>query len=250
MIDRDSLPPIDLAAAYFGGDYVINEQFRISQPTVQEIIAYGEKEYWRLVNCVTILSCDMMSELADAGKYWGDVPDFEMFYLMLRDLPPEKTSILFGDKLDFRKFGWYRDTELNVYCMVDVENRIKIDEYLYAKMYNYVCAIHGIIKKPVYAGNEITRQFMVDDDRLKKQRSKTGVYKSTLFPLSSYLTSSTNRTLQDIGQMKIFAFLDTIKRTNAISTSDHILSGIYAGKVDGDKVNKKVLDSMRDLYAK
>lgn len=244
------MPPIDLAAAYFGGDYVINDHFRIRQPSINEIIAYGEKDYWRLVNCVTILSCDMMSELADAGKYWGDVPDFEMFYLMIRELPPEKTKILFGEHIDFRKFGWYRNTELNVYCMADPESGIKIDEYLHAKMFNYVCAIHGIVKKPVFAGNEITRQFMIDDDRMTKRKARSGEYKSTLFPLSSYLTSATKSTPADVGKMKIFAFLDTVKRINVINSSDHLLAGIYAGRVDGDKVNKKMLDSMRDMYTK
>lgn len=250
LIDKNSLPSIDLAAAYFGEDLRLNDYLIIRQPDIKEIIEYGEQSYWQLVNCLTVLSCDMKSELADAGKYWGDVPDFEMFYLMVRNMPPEKTSILLGDKLDFRKFGWYKNTETDMFCMADLENGWKIDELLYAKLYNYVCAIHGIVKRPEFAGNEITREFMIEEDRMTKRRMKSKEYKSTLFPLTSYLSSTNRCTPAEIGKMKIFAFLDTIKRTSTINTANLLLNGIYAGKVDGEKVNKKTLDPMRDIYTK
>ena len=250
LIDRNSLDPIDLAAAYFGGGLDINEYLKIRQPLIKEIIEYGEREYWQLVNCVTILSCDMKSELADAGKYWGDVPDFEMFYLMVRTLPPEKTKILFGANIDFRRFGWYRNPETDTYCMVDIENGYKIDELLHAKIFNYVAAIHGIVKKQEFAGNEITREFMVEEDRMNKRRMRVKPYSSTLFPLASYLSSTHKCAPAEIGEMRIFAFLDNIKRTSTINTSNLLLNGIYAGKVDGEKVNKKTLDPMRDIYAK
>jgi hypothetical protein len=239
-----------LAAAYFGSGFEINDYLKIRQPLIKEIIEYGEREYWQLVNCMTILSCDMKSELADAGKYWGDVPDFEMFYLMARTLPPEKTRILFGDGLDFRNFGWYKNPETDMFCMIDPVNGYQIDELLHAKIFNYICAIHGIVKRPEFAGNEITREFMVEEDRMNKRRMRSKAYTSTLFPLASYLSSTSKCAPAELGQMKIFAFLDTIKRTSAVNTTNLLLNGIYAGKVDGDKVSKKALDPMRDIYAK
>ena len=250
MIEQSSLPKVDLAAAYFGNDYVINDYLKIHQPTIQEIIDYGEKEYWQLINCVTIISSDMKSELAEAGQYWGDVPDFELFHLMMRGMPVEKTSILFGDGLDFTQYRWYKQTENDLYCMADGSGQFRIDEFLYVKIVQYISAIHGIAKKPEFAGNETTRQFMIEEDKMRKRKRMDADYKSTLFPLSSYLCSANKLSSAQIGEMKIFAFLDNIKRTCAINSSNLLLTGIYAGKVDGEKVSKSSLDSMRDLYDK
>lgn len=250
LIGSEQLPPIDFASAYFGKDFRLNEFICIHQPTIDEIIEYGEKEYWRLINTLTIISSDMKSEFWDAGKYWGDVSDFETFYLVVRSLPVSQTRIVFGDNIDFTKFGWYKQKSNDLFCMADIENGIKIDELLYAKMVKYISAIHGIEKKPEFAGNAITREYLIDEDRRNKKRAKSSEYKSTLFPLSSFLSSENKLTPSQIRDMKIFYFLDTIKRTCAINSSNLLLTGIYAGKVDGEKVNKKMLDSMRDLYTK
>lgn len=250
LISTDALPPVDLASAYFGDDYKLNDYITIHQPTINEIILYGEKKYWRLVNTITIISSDMKSEFADAGKYWGDVSDFETFYLLCRGLPMEETKILFGDAIDFTHFGWYKQRENDLFCMADIDRGIKIDEYLYSKMVKYIATIHGIKKTPEFAGNATTRQFMIEEDRMKKKKAASTEYKSTLFPLSSYLSSESNIAPTTIRDMKIFCFLDNIKRKCAINSSNLLLTGIYAGKVDGDKVSKNMLDSMRDLYSK
>lgn len=250
LISTNQLPPVDLADAYFGNEYRLNDDLVIRQPTMDEIIQYGEQSYWQLVNCITIISSDMKSELWDAGKYWGDVPDFELFYLMTRGLSPDKTKILFGDKIDFREFGWYKQTNNDIYCMYNQRTGLKMDELLYAKMFKYVAAIHGIVKKPEFAANEITKKFMIDEDRGKKRKAAKKEYVSTLFPLFSYLSAANKYTLKDLKEMKIFVFLDSVKRNCAVSNANLLLNGIYAGRVDGDKVSKKLLDSTRDLYGK
>lgn len=249
LSSRIEVEPIDYAAAYFGEDYRLNDLITIHQPTIGEIIRYGEKNYWGLINAVTIISSDMKSELADNGVYWGDVSDFEMFKSVMLGMDKEKTAILFGD-IDFKKFGWYRQISNDTYCMYNEETGQKIDLMIYSKIFNYVSTIHGIKKTPEFAGNTYTRQFMIEEDRLKKQRTKDKEYKSTLMPLASFLANSegSKAGVNEMAQMKIFPFFDSVKRICTINSSNMLLNGIYAGKVNPDKIQKKWLDGLRDLY--
>ncbi len=221
----------------------------VHQPTIGEIIQYGEKSYWGLVNTVTVISSDMKSELADDGVYWGDVPDFELFKSIMHGMSVERTRILFGD-VDFTKMGWYRQVENDSYCMYDPDSGVKIDILIYSHIFNYVATIHGIKKQPEYAGNMTTRRFMVEEDRLNKQRQRDKDYKSTLMPLASFLANSPGSTLgvNDMNDLHIFPFFDSVRRICTINSANLLLNGIYAGKVNPDKIQKKYLDGLRDLY--
>lgn len=249
LIDRVPVEPIDFGAAYFGADYKVNPLITVHQPTIGEIIQYGEKSYWGLVNTVTVISSDMKSELADDGVYWGDVPDFELFKSIMHGMPVERTRILFGD-VDFTKMGWYRQAENDSYCMYDPDSGVKIDILIYSHIFNYVATIHGIKKQPEYAGNMTTRRFMVEEDRLNKQRQRDKGYKSTLMPLASFLANSPGSTLgvNDMNDLHIFPFFDSVRRICTINSANLLLNGIYAGKVNPDKIQKKYLDGLRDLY--
>lgn len=249
MTDRIPVEPIDYGAAYFGADYKINQAITVHQPTIGEIIAYGERNYWGLVNTVTVISSDMKSELDADGVYWGDVPDFELFHSIMRGMPVERTRILFGD-IDFTKMGWYRQTANDTYCMYDPDSQVKIDILIYSRIFNYVATIHGIQKTPEFAGNPTTRRFMVEEDRQNKQRNRDKEYKSTLMPLASFLANSGNSTLgvNDMNTLHIFPFFDSVKRICTINSANLLLNGIYAGKVNPDKIQKKYLDGLRDLY--
>lgn len=43
---------------YFGDDYVINDQIRISQPTIGSLISYGEASYFSMVHTITAIPSD------------------------------------------------------------------------------------------------------------------------------------------------------------------------------------------------
>ena len=247
--DRIPVEPIDFGAAYFGADYHVNSRITVHQPTIGEIIKYGERNYWGLVNTVTIISSDMKSELDADGLYWGDVPDFELFKSLMKAMPKEKTSILFGE-LDFTKMGWYRQTNNDMYCMYDPDSGIKIDVLIYSRIFNYIATIHGISKQPEFAGNMTTRKFMISEDKANKERNRGKEYKSTLMPLASFLANSSGSNLgvNDMNDLHIFPFFDSVKRICTINSANLILNGIYAGKVNPDKIQKKWLDGLRDLY--
>lgn len=242
---------VDYLRIYFGDPYVVNNKITLRHPTINEIIEYGEKEYWTFISNVTAISSDFKPELFDAGYDYEQVSDLEMFHMMSCKMPVEKTSIIFGD-IDLRKLKMYRQKNNDELVLYDEENGIRIDRRINMIIQGYLTTVHGITKNPEFAGNAMTKTIMIDDDRARKKLNANKPWKSTLLPLISSMVNSSGfkYDIQGVRQMPLFAFMDSVARISTIQSSNLLLQGAYAGHVDLGKINKKTLDWSRDLYTK
>ena len=95
---------------YFGDDYAINDKILIRQPTMGEIVEYGEQEYFSMAHMISSISSDFKPELTDMGLDYEKITDIEMFYIATRNMPVDKTRILFGE-LEFHQTQNVRATQ-------------------------------------------------------------------------------------------------------------------------------------------
>ena len=54
MVDLEA----DSLFLYFGDDYIVNEQISAHQPTIGEIVDYGEGQYFSMVHSLTAIPSD------------------------------------------------------------------------------------------------------------------------------------------------------------------------------------------------
>jgi hypothetical protein len=54
MIDLD----VDALFLYFGDDYVINEKIKLMQPTIGQVVDYGEASYFSMIHTLTAIPSD------------------------------------------------------------------------------------------------------------------------------------------------------------------------------------------------
>ena len=54
MINLD----VDSLQLYFGDDYIINDYIVIHQPTIGEVVKYGEAKYFSMVHTLTAIPSD------------------------------------------------------------------------------------------------------------------------------------------------------------------------------------------------
>ena len=54
MINLD----VDELQLYFGDDYVINDYIKITQPTIGQVVDYGEAQYVSMVHTLTAIPSD------------------------------------------------------------------------------------------------------------------------------------------------------------------------------------------------
>lgn len=232
---------------YFGDDYVINDKIKIHQPTIGEVVKYGEASYFSTVHTITAIPSDMKSQLWDNMNLdWTEVQDFELFMMLAQTLTPDRTSLLFGD-LDFSKLRPFRNNQNGNIVLADKETGVIIDEMIYLRIVTYLRKLHNIKPKVEKAANKITKRILIDEDRNKILYSKDKPFKSYLLPLISAVKVKQGYTKDYVRNMGFYEFMDDVNRMQVIHNADHLLSAAYAGTIDMKKINKAELNWMKEL---
>lgn len=267
---------------YKGKDYVISDRLIVHQPTLEQISEYGENKYFSMIHTLTSVGADLKWQLEDFGIDYTKISDFELFYsLLIKGLTQEQTSIIFGD-LDFSKFEVYVNNLNDEICLaqeVFIEEEVKkynkfittfmklfhikpkvikksetvtiiIDEYTYLLIVEFLRKVHGLKRNNQIPANESTRQILIDDDREEYERNKGKEVKSQLLNLISTMVNSegfkyNNNTVWD---MKIGAFINSVKRISKIKSATMLLQSAYSGNgIDLKSIDKKQLDWLGEL---
>ena len=242
----DSLFEIDQLQLYFGDPYVINDHITIYQPSIGQIMEYGEKKYYSMVHTITAIPSDMKYQLHSMGLDYEKLEDFELFTMLAPTLPKESTSILFGD-IDFTKLKIYRNPQNDLIVLADKETGLVIDVLIYERIVNYLRSVHGLKKKVEKAKNAMTKRILIDEDRRNIEMNKNKPYKSFLTPLVSAVKVRMGYTKDYVKNMGIYEFTDDIARLQIINNADALLRGMYSGMIDTKKIDKKELNWMKEI---
>ena len=243
MIDLD----VDSLFLYFGDDYVINDKIKLMQPTIGQIVDYGEKSYFSMIHTLTAIPSDVKSMLWDQMELdWTEVEDFELFRMFSQTMTPDKTGIIFGD-LDFSKMRPYRHPQNDEIVLADKEAGIVIDKLIYMRMMSFLRKLHNITPKPERAKGKMAKQAMIDEDRRNRELNKDKPFRSYLLPLISAIKVKQGYTRDYVRNMGLFEFFDDVSRAQVIDSANHLLNGAYCGMADLSKVDKKDFNWMREL---
>ena len=248
----------DVIRMYFGEDYWATDQIVIHQPTIQQIMDYGESEFWAMVSMLCANPTSMRLELWRKGIDWNMITDFELFIMLASGLPQEATAILFGD-LDLTKFKEIKKTEddkeisILIYML---DPTIQIDESAYNRIVGYLRTMFDINPKVEKAKGRATKEALIWEDELNlknslKKQQENKWKKSTLFPLISAAVNHPGfkykkNELRDVG---IVEFMDSVKRLQIYESVTSLMTGMYMGMVDLKGMDlKKELNWTRDMY--
>lgn len=242
----ENLLEVDELSLYFGDPYVVNKYVTITLPKIGELVKFGERQYYSMVQTITAIPSEMKSQLWDMGLDWTKLTDFQLFMMMAPTLSKSQTSIIFGD-LDFQKLRPFENHENDTVVLRDQETGIVIDELAYGKIHSYLCSAHNLTKKVEKAANEYTKKFMIEEDRQKIAYQKKQPYKSFLKNLISAVKCRQGYTLDYVRNMGIVEFFDDVSRLQIIVHADALLQGSYSGMVDTKKIPKKEFDWCREI---
>ncbi len=243
---NENLLEVDELSLYFGDPYVVNKYITITLPKMGELVKFGERQYYSMVQTLTAIPSEMKSQLWDMGLDWTQLTDFQLFMMMAPTLPQSQTSIIFGD-LDFQKLRPFENRENDTIVLRDPETGVTIDELAYGKIHSYLCSAHNLTKKVEKAANEYTKKFMIEEDRQKMAYQKKQPYKSFLKNLISAVKCRQGYTLDYVRNMGVVEFFDDVSRLQIIVHADALLQGSYSGMVDTKKIPKKEFDWFRDI---
>ena len=115
---------------------------------------------------------------------------------------------------------------------------------------DYLRQVHIIKKDEKLPGNETTKMIRIEDDREEYERNKNKEYHSQLKNLISSMINHDGFKYNhsQVWEMKINAFMDSVKRISKIKNSDLLLQSGYSGfGIDLKKIEKKQLDWLGEL---
>ena len=125
-----------------------------------------------------------------------------------------------------------------------------IDEYTYNMIIDYICKSHFIERDLKRPANNSTKMVLIEDARDEIERNKNKEYHSQLKNLiSSMINSEGFKYNHDqVWDMKINAFMDSVKRIGKIKNADLLLQSGYSGfGVNLKEIDNKQLDWLGEL---
>lgn len=267
---------VDELRIYRGSDIPITDKIIVTQPTIDQIIEFGEKRYFQTVYTLTGVGADFKWQLWDFFNIdYTTIDDFELFKKLIykslaskkyiykelmenKEQYEEQLKNISEDELaemlvnpislilkniDFADFEEYESDKNNETILYDKEHNITIDRFIYTKIVDAVRKIHGFKRNNQIPANEMTKMILIEDARDDAAMAAKKPYKSILKPLISALAVKTGQLGSDsIWNTKVNMFFDGIKRINKIQDAELLLQGAYSGFASLKGVDKDRLD--------
>lgn len=267
---------VDDLKIYRGSDIRITDKIIVTQPTIDQIIEFGEKRYFQTIHCLVGVGADFKWQLWDFyGIDYTQIEDFELFKKMIwqslssrkyiykeltenRDKYEEELKQISEEDLeemlvnplslilkniDFADFEEYKSDKCPETILYDKEHDITIDRFVYTRIVDAVRKIHGFKRNNELPANERTKMDLIDDARDEAMMASQKPYKSVLKPLISALAVKTGQLGSDsIWNTKINMFFDSIKRIGKIQDAELLLQGAYSGFASLKGIDKTRLD--------
>lgn len=240
---------VDPLKLYFERPIEINQSIIISQPTVGQIIDFGEEDFYSILYRFMGNTTMFRLSLWKASIDWNDITDYELFYATVFKYTPKDTYLLFGD-LDFSKFKPLSILEDGKEKIVffNEEQRAYIDEEIYKDIVTALRTMFNFTPKNEFARGRLTKEAIIWEDEENLKRKEREGSSSFLLPLISGCLNHPGfkykkKELEEVG---IYEFMDSVQQLQTYESATALLKGIYSGFVDASKIDKEEFNFMRD----
>ena len=266
--DELQYEPIDPLRLYFREPYKVKDKVIINQPTIQDIIDYGEREFYAMLRIFIENTTMCRVQLWDLGIDWNKISDYQLFVGFVPMLQPEQTKVLFGD-LNFTllkpwprqipnpKFDENKEEddeknpkEITEIILYDPVNDIELNEADYLQIALCLRTMFGFFPKEEKVLG--FKKDVIEQERANMKRSaekNKDKSSSTLLPLISSCVNHPGfkykiEELKDIG---ICAFMDSVQRLQIYESTTALLKGAYSGFIDTKDIKPEQFNFMREI---
>ena len=242
-------PSFDRTQMYYRHPYKVNDMITIYQPSVGDIVKYGELKFYNTVLSPFITnptSCRVF--LWDNGIDWNKFSDFELFSLLIKNLEPGSAELIFKDFsfAGFEAYGKELDGKKEI-VLWDRENDRIITEQDYVIISGYLRTLFNIFPKVEHIIGKQAKIDTIEEDRLNAKLKEKEEEKPFLLPLISACMNHPGfkYKIEDLDNLGIYAFMDSVERLQIYESSIALLRGAYSGFMDTSKVDQSEMNFMR-----
>lgn len=264
-VARDNVRKIthkfDQLKMYFGEPFEVGNGITILQPTVGQILEVGESDFYGTLYIFIANPTTYRVQLWDMGVDWNKIKDYELFMMLVKNVKPEISHVMFGD-IDFTGFQPYSKTvvktnddgeeeQVQVPTLYNKELDIELSEDDYILIAEYLSVMFNIYPKIESAKGKLTKQSIIEEEKmnLEARAEKGETEESGLLSLVSACVNHPGfkYKLQELREVGICQFMDSVQRLQVYESSTALLKGMYSGFVDGKKISNDSYNWMRSL---
>ena len=245
----------DKLQMYFGEDYTING-ITISIPTIGDILNIGESKFYQAISPFISNSTSIRVLLYDVFKKdWNKTKDIEVFYILYQLLEDkEPLKLLFKD-FSFDGFELIQarknvdDPEYNHLALFNKDKNMIIYDDEYMEIAEFIRAMMNVHPKVEKAKGKTTKQWILQEDRMKAEHDDKKKCTSTLLPLVSSCINHPGfkYKLEELKQVNICQFMDSVNRIQKYEQGTAALHGIYGGMVSAKDIPEDLINFMGEL---
>lgn len=249
---------LDRLKLLFGDPLVIDEDgvrgtVTVKSPTIGDIIQIGESRFYSNLSILVGNTTQFRLMLWEAGIDWNTITDFQMFVLMYKQLDSDVVNLLF-DNIDFQSFDVYARTNedgIEETFLYDENTDTEITELVYQYFHQYLQNVFNMKPERELTPDRMLKEAWIRKDRIElKQKQKKGENTSFSFVpmISSYINHpATKHTLQELREIGVAEFFDSLKRIQLYEHATAVLKGMYSGFVNSKDIDPSTYDFMKDI---
>ena len=268
----------DKLQIYKGDDIPINSKIIIKQPTLGQIVDFGEQKYFNAIHTLISVGADMKWQLDEKGIDYTKIDDYDLFLqLIYKAVGSHKQEILEAQQsqegvellqqfsqeqieqmlinplelvlnIDFGDFKVYQDKKTEEIILYNKEKDIIVDRAIYSQIVNIIRQIHGYKRNNEMPANDFTKRCLIEDAKNEALAMSSKPYQSYLRPLVSYMKILNNQCgTKQIWDMKINEFFYDLKKSNKMFEAKLLLQGAYSGFANLKGIDTQKLDMLADV---
>lgn len=223
-------------------EYKVNDKISVHVPSVKEIFDFGDQKYYSMVQLLIATPLDLMVELDDVGIDFEKITNFQLFMLMLESIAANEnnTSILFGG-LDLKSFHETTNAKNGEKVLFCQDEDIVIDQMIALEISNAIRKMH-FWKAPLgQAANVEAKQYLLQRNRLKKERLAKKPYKSFLEGLIISLvnTEEFKYDYDSVMDLSIYKLNASWRQIQKKKHWEQTMNGACFGTIDLNKIDLK-----------
>ena len=240
---------IDEARLLRGEDIVVDDVITLHQPTLNEIIDYGEQRFFANFYSICAIPSDFKSMLDDSGLDFMEVTDWQLFIMLTRNMSIEDTSIVIPN-IDFSKLEIMQIGDTGELVLTD--GSMVITEETYMGFIGYIREQVGYVMKREKAANKFTKRILIDEDRAKRKASANKEYESMLNSMIVSLvnTEEFSYSYKTVYEITFYQLLKSFTQIQKKKAACAKFQGCMSGFVDTSKVKQSDLSWVYEVTKK
>lgn len=229
---------LDKAKVLKGSPIQINDFIILNQPSVGEVIDFGETRFFNIFYTLCSIPSDMKSILWDAKIDFMEISDWDLFINLSRGMTAEDTSLILGENIDFSKMQLAKSQENEEIVMITEDGKI-INQQIYLEFIGIIREMVGYVLKREKAANKATKLALIEEDRMKKRKkSKEDSFISSAI-ISLVNTEEFPYTYKSCMDITIYQLIKSYYQIQKKKSACALYQGSMSGFVDTSKIQKK-----------